>query len=379
MSESMKKRRGGAMVLFAAVVFVTQSGYDSCSGDILHDSGFDMWCGDKLCSWKVERGDVRKAPTWHRADPGANLVGDDVVITQRSDVDVFQAPCVRFELVADIAEDAAVTLEMDLYADGEVDYERQLPTSDWAPLIYLAKMPGHYQGILFRLRKTGGGRAVLAQIRARTIDVEECAGAPELEQPPVPSGGDCLSTDPQMPFAPDEELCASGQCAPTRPGEYLPFACGECEADGECAGDVCGLETRVPSFLDPHRACVAPASRVLGELCFAGGECASGVCCDGVCSTCCDGEGCGEGSCQIRALGPAAPHQCESAAEGEPCLVDDDCASGSCTGGEDLRQCPVDGRRCDEDTDCPPDREQADAGEEFGTCVRVGTAGGSCG
>jgi hypothetical protein len=378
-------RRPGAMILFAAVVYVTQSGYDSCSGEILHDSGFDMWCGEELCSWKVERGTARKAPTWHRADAGVDMIGDDVVLTQRSNVDGYQAPCVRFELVADIAEDALVTLEMDLFADGEVDYERQLPTSEWAPLVYVAKMPGSFQGILFRLRKSGGGRAVLAQISARSIDVAECAGAVELEQPPVPPGGACYSNDPDDPFAPDDDLCGSGRSAVTRPGAYLPYACGDCATDDDCGGEACGVESRVAPFLDPHRACVAPASRVLGELCFGGAECATGVCCEGVCSACCDGDGCGEGRrCTAFVLlgAPPQPHQCDGGDErgesGEPCLIDEDCASGDCAGGEELHLCGADGRRCERDSDCPPDALQEEAGDELGTCVLVGTAGGSC-
>ncbi len=55
----MTTRRSGAL-LFLATVFTTQTGYNECTGDVLHDPGFDIWCGDELCSWDIEKGDVRK-------------------------------------------------------------------------------------------------------------------------------------------------------------------------------------------------------------------------------------------------------------------------------------------------------------------------------
>ncbi len=379
------KLRTSGTVLFAAVVFVTQSGYDSCTGDLLHDSGFDMWCGEELCSWKVERGEARKVPTWHRSDPGVEPVGDDVVLSQRTNVDSSIAGCVRFELVADIAETATVTLEMDVFADGAAEYERQLPTSDWAPLTYVVVMPARYQGLLFRLHKSGGGRAVLGQIRARTVDVAECSGAPILAEQPLPLGGACYSLDPADPFAPSDDVCASGQCSVTRPGAYLPYACGECAADADCAGELCGVVTTVAPFLDPYRACVAAGSRALGELCTGDGECATGVCCEGTCAGCCqaDERGCPAGRSCGRVEGwPVMPLQCDPRGRrgepGEPCLAGEDCASGACAGGAELRVCPADGRLCAADADCPPDMFDDAQGKEFGTCALIGTAGGSC-
>lgn len=379
--------RFGAL-LFLAVVYLTQSGYDSCTGDLLHDSGFDMWCGDQLCSWKVERGEANQAPTWHESDLGVALVGDDVLISQRTDIDDGIAPCVRFELVADIAEDASVTLQMDLFGDGEIDYERQLPTSSWAPLVYVVHMPLRYQGILFRLAKTGGGRAVLAQIRARTLSLDECGGATAIDDLPVPLGGSCYSRDQDDPFAPDDAACESGECAIARPAAFLPYSCSECQDDAGCGeGEVCGLAARVPPFLDPYRACVAAASRSMGELCMADGECATGICCQGWCASCCadDGRECAGGatcSALIDESGARAPDQCDAGQghgqSGEACLRDDDCASGACAGGEPLRVCPVDGRLCDDDPDCPPDAVDEGEGREIGRCVVLGTSGGSC-
>lgn len=382
---STARARLGAF-LFLSVVYVTQSGYDGCTGDLLHDSGFDMWCGEQLCSWKVERGEALQAPTWHESDLGIDLVGDDVVLTQRADIDQGIAPCVRFELVADIAEDAAVTLGMDLLGDGELDYERQLPTSSWAPLVYLVRMPTRYQGIVFRLSKTGG-HAVVAQIRARTVPVEDCEGAAEIEEVPVQLGGSCWSFDPDEPFTLLDEVCASGQCVPGRPGT-LQALCSGCEDDAGCAdGEVCGVQTALSSFVDPYRTCIAAASRTLGQLCLADAECATGTCCEGLCSTCCssDGRECEEGrECGSVFIerGPRMPDQCDPGegrgAPGEACLADADCESGACDGGDVMLACPADGRQCSVDADCPPDDLDELVGREVGICAPVGTEGGRC-
>lgn len=182
----MTTRRSGAL-LFLATVFLTQTGYNECTGDVLHDPGFDIWCGDELCSWDIEKGDVRKVSTWHDGDPGVDLVGDEVAISQLSEY----APvdCLRFSLVADVSADASVTLEMDLDDDGTVEYARAIPTSNWAELVYQVEL-GYHDDIRFRLRKTGSGHAVLAQIRA--VDNPECGGEPVSACSEVDAaGGDC--------------------------------------------------------------------------------------------------------------------------------------------------------------------------------------------
>ena len=384
------KTRTWSTVLFASVVFVTQSGYDACSGDILHDSGFDMWCGDSLCSWQVEKGDIHKVPTWNQADPGVEMVGDDVILSQTSDIDQGLAPCVQFDLVADIDPDAAVTLDMDLYGDGSVDYHQQIPTSDWAALTYVVKMPARYQGIVFRLRKQGGGHAVLAQIRARSLD--ECDGA-AIAQPAQPLGSICLGQDDTGQVGGQDAWCASGVCTPSEPGNYFAWECSTCADDGDCdQGQVCGVSSAgIIAALAPYSACVAAGSRVLGARCRGDGECATGICAEGVCSACrpggteCDGGG---GSCARRTLGPSGqvddawgPYQCApgTAPSGAACLADGDCQSGACGGGTgSLDTCLDDGRACRNDGDCPPDVQSTLDGHEFGRCLSLGTAGGTC-
>lgn len=372
----VRTNRLGA-ALFLAAVYATQVGHNSCSGDLLHDSGFDLWCGESLCSWQVEKGEVRQAPTWHEADLGVELVGDEVVISQRADVS--NVNCVLFDLVADIDLDATVTLEMDLYDDGEVDFAEQLPTASWENLSYLVQMPERFQGIRFRLKKSGGGKAVLAQIRAR--DEAACGGAP-LAQPIAPLGADCWGSGDGLNLL--DDACASGSCVVAG---ALSAVCSECAEAADCAdGQACGVESRVESFLSPYRTCVPAASRGLGERCAGDDECATGVCCEWTCSDCCaaDGRTCADGAaCEPDGGGdgwvaPAA--QCDpgggTRASGAACLVDADCASGRCRGDGPLTVCLADGRLCDVDPDCPPDGSQEE--DEFGTCAEIGVTRATC-
>ncbi len=88
-----------------------------------------------------------------------------------------------------MSADASVTLEMDLEDDGTVEYARAIPTSNWAELVYQVEL-GYHDDIRFRLRKTGSGHAVLAQIRA--VDNPECGGEPVSACSEVdPAGGNC--------------------------------------------------------------------------------------------------------------------------------------------------------------------------------------------
>ena len=36
--------------------------------------GFDAWCGDRLCHWTLEKGEIRRVSTWHAGDDGVELV-----------------------------------------------------------------------------------------------------------------------------------------------------------------------------------------------------------------------------------------------------------------------------------------------------------------
>ena len=144
--------------------------------------------------------------------------------------------------------------------------------------------------------------------------------------------------------------------------------CAACTSDADCgAGKVCGLGWGT-AFIEPFPACAPAAAAALGDRCLVDGECASGTCCHGVCSTCCATGGapaCAAGTtCAARAKTadgkPArTAWQCAPdgghGAAGTACLANDDCASGTCAGGGVLSVC-ADGRRCASDARLPDRR-----------------------
>jgi hypothetical protein len=351
---------------FAAMFLLP--GYSSCD-PIIPNNGFDLWCGDTLCNWDVEKGDIAKVSTWHERDHGVELIGDAAAISTLSDVaSTDGVACLRFDLLADIEPNAEVTLQMDVYDDGVVDWERPIPASEWANLHYLVKMPDYYQGLRFRISKTGSGRVVLAQIAAE--EAMNCED-PQLVVSDQPSGAYCNGSD----------MCASGICATQVASFDVDDVCSECASDDDCTpGDVCGAEAPTDQpFLDMYRACGAPARHELGERCVSDDECTTGICHENVCSTCQTNADCdaNQGSCEPRERVDDltfwwAPHQCAPAGglaeTGTACLIDDDCASASCAGGADLSVCLLDGRVCGDDTDCPDDLQ----------CVSIGITGGAC-
>ena len=374
-------RRAASLAL--GVVALSQIGATDC-GQVIRDPGFDLWCGARLCAWTVETGTVAPSSTWHDGDLGVALVGDQASITQTAPLTSSDGTCVEFEMVTNIAADAEVHLQMDAFADGVIDYDVRIPTANWAPVSYRVTFASPFQGIQFRLVKTGSGEAVLAEIGAHTVD--GCTGAP-VALPPRPLGAWCL--------APSD--CASAICDGVV-GLFLPPpTCGACADDGECdPGRVCGTLEDVPNILAPYRGCIAAGSRALGQVCSEGAECSTGVCYGGSCSTCGGDATCpGGGTCARvadtfsvaggTATWLSAPHTCDplsaKGAAGVACLADDDCASRHCDAAGGLRVClgggdqgfAGDGRTCTGDDDCPENGKHAAA-----PCVAVGTLGGTC-
>lgn len=361
----MKNRAFGLALLFLG--FVATTG-ETCGPSLNTDAGFDFWCGETLCAWSVEEGAVERVPTWHRKDFGVSLEGDRVTLAQL--VDSKSVRCLEVSLQADRDDEVALSLDLDFEDDGVVDYTRAVSADDWEREVVLVTPPEWYATVRVRVRKEGAGRAVLARIRLD--EGEGCDGVP-VAVIHRPLGAPCERGD----------QCAGGRCATVR--QWLGDAdsgtrdvCVACD-DASCPGAVCGLVwgTKDALALD----CVPADTRSLGERCAVDGECASGICCDGVCSECCGDRGCdGAAACALRAWETVGkdyeaqmfPHQCGPAdgagVADSPCLRDDDCASGECQ-GDPLSICFVDGWTCEDDTVCP-------WGE--GACLPLGVRDGRC-
>ena len=355
-------------IALATTSFLLLTGYNSCD-PIIDNNGFDLWCGDQLCYWELEKGDVERVATWHSGDHGVAMVGDEVAISQLRDITANDVSCLLFELVGKVDATATATLELDYYDDGTVDEVRQIPTSDWASVAYLIELPPSYEGIRFRVKKSGPGEVVLAQIYADDSEACTGTGAPLTDRP---AGASCS----------DVGQCDSGICAAQVASFGTDQICSSCDDDGDCTGgEICGAVTPAATHLDLYRGCVAPAGKQLGERCTSDPDCDTGVCHWGICSTCRDDDDCAAGAtCAQRdsANRPdelvfwVAAFQCDPLAgggqAGDACLDDNDCASGSCAGIGQLSVCELDGRLCSGDPDCPDGL----------ACRTIGTAGGQC-
>jgi hypothetical protein len=343
---------------------LSQVGATEC-GEVIDDPGFDLWCGESLCSWKLVRGGAERAATWHSADSGVALVGPDSAIQQLAPVTSDDGVCIRFDLVANVDEASEVSLLIDVYGDGTVERTERIGTSNWKPVSYRLLFAAPFEGIRFELAKRGNGNAVLAQIQAALAD--DCSGLTPIAGTPAPVGARCD----------DNADCASSLC--------VGFACAACDPDGAACptGNVCGVGDALGPNLAVPLACVATDSRVLGEQCVSGAECASAICAKvgdyGVCSACDAATSCG-GDCnpawRIGEIFPRpGPFVCRpgerAGATGAACGTDADCQSNDCSGPE-AKQCN-DGRPCNTREDCPTQGDLTP-----GECTTFGALGGSC-
>jgi hypothetical protein len=353
----------------------TQLGATDC-GNVLKDPGFDLWCDGRLCAWTVERGSAVQVPTWNAADSGVELVGTDVAIAQLSPVAWTDGSCIEFDMIADVDESAEVDLNFDAYGDGTIDYTQRVPTSSWQPVSFVVSIGGHWAGMRFELAKRGTGRAVLAKIAAKVVDDATCAGfATSFTPTNAPLGGTCGGGT----------TCGSGgTCSVVGFGDQV---CTGCDGtDASCgSGDVCGLGAPVSPVVGIPLACVSARSHALGEPCAAAGECATGFCTAGTCSTCTTDADCGSDA-RCGAGWPSttdhAPYVCapggHQRASGEPCAADGDCASGRCDGSLRM-ECSADGRACTSPADCPFADSSLDSNAlDNGPCITAGVQGGTC-
>ena len=362
--------------LLIAGVAASQLGSTDC-GQITTDPGCDLWCGEQLCSWKIDHGDVRQVATWHEGDDGVDLASDDVAIYQLTPVTNSDAQCIEFTMLADIELGPDVRFQVDIWGDGSYELDEAIPEARWRPLSYRFAIDGRYNGVKFQISKRGAGHAVVAQLDAHVCDEGVSAGR-VLSPGAPPNGSYCY----------EGGMCASGVCD-TR--EEFPGAfdgrntCSTCDSTLDCttAGDVCGVAFPPQYTLAAYGTCVPMASKVLGQACGIHEECASGTCSVGVCSSC-FATSCGSGiSCErsvvLTTADPLvtypAPLVCAPSSgqsqSGVACSENDDCASGTCNGAP--RRICIDGRACNNDTDCP-----IAEGLDHGSCATVGVLGGTC-
>jgi hypothetical protein len=361
--------------LALAAAAASQLGATDC-GQIIRDPGFDLWCGDQLCSWKVERGSVERVPTWNEGDPGVALLGSDTAIEQLTPVTDADTTCIEITMMSNVTLDAHVVLNIDVDDDGTIEQSEQLPTAAWQPLTFLVAIRAPYSGVRFELAKTGPGSAELADINA-VVSTACGAGQTPLDPRPVPIGEPCQGSAD----------CRSGFCALPVGLLGLPGAengngvCASCDATSCGSGEVCGAGIAPTVVAGVAPACVPAGSKPLGELCLGDAECAAGPCVNDACSECnpVGSNSCPNGETCLSTwpefFDVFTPFLCSPSVprgSGEVCVDSDECSSGVCV-GETYSECS-DSRPCTSDQDCPIDGDTL----LNGACQVVGVVGGTC-
>jgi hypothetical protein len=247
--------------IFMVVGFGLATLGGDCDGDVVEDPTFRDWCGSALCAWHLDTGQVRPEPTWNTNDPGVGFVETPTQISQATQESA--ARCLLFTSVADLDPLADVTLSVDFNSDGSIEYTGPLGAARWDQVQQEITAPEAYQGITFYVRKSGSGRAVLAEIRIQSTS--GCT-APAVA---IPAGTLALGET----CAESTDCTAGLTCAGT--GGYL--ICSQCSASVPCGGDGGGACVARSVFM-PMQCGPGEGLGKAGDGCLTGSDCASEDC-----------------------------------------------------------------------------------------------------
>lgn len=130
--------------------------------DVIDDPGFQLWCGEELCAWVLEEGEIRKVSTWHEHDYGVELVGAPVLLSQGARE---SASCARIEVTSQIEPGVMVSVEVDAEGDGDIDWVFPVePSDEFVREVREVPLEVSLGGV-FYIRKTGQGQAVVGRLR----------------------------------------------------------------------------------------------------------------------------------------------------------------------------------------------------------------------
>jgi hypothetical protein len=268
----------------AAVAMISSVMIAGCDQELIDDATFRLWCGDQLCSWKLDAGHIAQAPTWHKNDHGVELLDTPTTISQELKK---SAQCLIFTTIADVEASAQVTVGLDFTGDGIIDYEQPVSATGFREVKTEVTAPRSNVLPRIFITKKGVGRAVLAQIRLQ--QGSKCS-APALRLHDLPLGSACALGTPSECSS---GVCCEGICAEccVAPNGFDVGADGgiatpaevQCPANGKCER----REVRQSTFLfavaplqcDPGRK-LRPAN----AICLGDDDCVSNVC-EGATST----------------------------------------------------------------------------------------------
>jgi hypothetical protein len=262
---------------FVSLVLVTLGAGALATGcdDIVTDPNFHTWCGDQLCSWKLDSGKIQRAPTWHPKDYGVELLDstDASHVTSISQVSDTTATCLELSTVADVAPEAQVSIGFDFNDDGSVDREQTIASVGFTEQKFQVTAPLAYDHVRFVIAKKGTGRAVLAQMEVKSVS--NCTAAPVVPH------AEHLGTKCSEQNGGDE--CSSGVCSQGLCAECSgtsPLGVAGCPNNGTCAARIVpstvgdGVTSKaLPLQCDPGKG-----KHAAGTECLLGDDCTSGVC-----------------------------------------------------------------------------------------------------
>jgi hypothetical protein len=205
-----------AVGLLSAWLCACSSASNTPPPPIAH-SMIQRWCDAHPCGWDAPEGAIARVGSWHPNDYAVELVTDDALLSQLNEtIDSQQARCLAFTLVADIADDAKVYLELDFLDDGIIDFQQQIPASHWQVRTFKISTPTWYRGVRYILRKESPGHAVVAELNAEVAQGCTAPPVPLLERP---DGANCDGDDE----------CRGGHCR-----DEVCSTCSAAQAGGTC-------------------------------------------------------------------------------------------------------------------------------------------------
>jgi hypothetical protein len=241
--------------LLGIVLFGAASLGSDCDGDIVNDPTFRDWCGDTLCDWTLDVGQIAQAPTWNADDLGVSFLDMPTQISQVTSES--SATCILFTAVANTALTADLYLELDFDNDGTIDYSQPI-TGQWTEAQIEITAPADYSGITYHVRKNGTGTAVLAEMR-----VQSTTGC---TAPPVTLGHLLLGEG-----CTEGSECVSGTCSTLN--DWGVGVCALCSSGEMCTSGVCEDGLYQFSQCNPGNR-----TRSNGSPCVTDSDCESGRC-----------------------------------------------------------------------------------------------------
>jgi len=367
----------------------------------------------RVADWVVTRGKAREVNTLSLDEIGVELIGTQASITRfvppitwprelsiRATVSdgvklyaVLEYFVLSYDAFGDVVEPLSLinrdyshysshsVLGVDLQSETRLSpafpvEQKRIPisTDDWKQkTVTIDSWPSWHEVVHLSILKEGKGRAVVTRI---LIDYAD------------------LGDDDFSDWCGKDRECSVGYCERSLKAlnKYSDDddegACVMCLEDAHCPGEgVCGLHepgwfVSPESYWSDSPTCMPPGIHTLSDRCIGDAECFSGICCKGICSTCCVSEDCPMDQVCERAFDEFLfPFQCAPGLgvlnPGDLCFRNEDCASGICMGSGaapiPLSTHSESGIACQIDKDLPP--EEIDG---VPTCWIFGVEDGRC-